>query len=460
MLQVSLTPKLASTHNTHQLSPTGVTPRLQGLVFETLQSWLQAGELDATLIAQSPLFGFAFEALSNIQLFDHAVDVVCDLIHETQEVEDNVEVVQLIVPRVIALRDTFHRAVASEDDDAVRGFCRIFTEAGETYRQLILAHPDTFLPLVQVIGECSAYHDLDIVPITFGFWWKLAQALGKQAEHGDNPESSQYAPFLEVYSKLQESMTVHLRFPEDESSQTAEARDEFRSFRHRMGDTLKDCCSVLGANVCMKRAYDAVMAAMQKGSAVSWQEIEAPLFSIRAMGAQVDPTDNSVLPLIMDMLPTLPRHTRIQYAAILVISRYTHWIAAHPQYLPFQLNYISEGFNVTENDVSLAAALAMKFMCMDCQEHLVPYLGQLHGFVTTAGLKLTLEEKIDVAEAIGYVIASMDQAEAAEALQKFTQPLLEQLQGACTGPLLLTREELDPVVGKSADVACKGNRTR
>ena len=442
------------------MSQTGVTPRLQGLVFETLQSWLQAGELDATLIAQSPLFGFAFEALSNIQLFDHAVDVVCDLIHETQEVEDNVEVVQLIVPRVIALRETFHQAVASEDDDAVRGFCRIFTEAGETYRQLILAHPDTFLPLVQVIGECSAYHDLDIVPITFGFWWKLAQALGKQAEHGDNPAASQYAPFLEVYSKLQESMTVHLRFPEDEASQTAEARDEFRSFRHRMGDTLKDCCSVLGANVCMKRAYDAVMTAMQKGSAVSWQEIEAPLFSIRAMGAQVDPTDNSVLPLIMDMLPTLPRHTRIQYAAILVISRYTHWIAAHPQYLPFQLNYISEGFNVTENDVSLAAALAMKFMCMDCQEHLVPYLGQLHGFVTTAGLKLTLEEKIDVAEAIGYVIASMGQAEAAEALQKFTQPLLEQLQGACTGPLLLTREELDPVVGKSANVARKKYCTR
>ena len=110
----------------------GVTARLQGLVFETLRSWLQAGELDATLIARSPLFAFAFDALGNIELFDHAVDVVCDLIHETQEVEDNVEVVQLIVPRVIALRDVFHQAVSSEEDDSVRGFCRIFTEAGET----------------------------------------------------------------------------------------------------------------------------------------------------------------------------------------------------------------------------------------------------------------------------------------------------------------------------------------
>jgi transportin-3 len=422
-----------------------VTPRLQGLVFETLRSWLQAGELDATLITKSPLFAFAFEALGKLELFDQAVDVICDLIHETQEVEEHVDSVQLIVPRVIGLRQAFLSAFEAEDDDSVRGYCRIFTEAGETYQQLILQHPDTFTPLVQVIGECASYHDLDIVPITFDFWWRLADALQKQSLEA---KSSIYVPYMEVYAKLQEAMTVHLRFPQDESSQTAAQRDDFRQFRHRMGDTLKDCCSVLGSNVCMKRAYDSVMAALQKGTAASWQEIEAPLFSIRAMGAQVDAMDESVLPLIMDMLPTLPRQTRIQYAAILVISRYTHWIAAHPQYLPFQLNYISEGFNVTENDVSLAAALAMKFMCQDCQEHLVPYLGQLHSFVTTAGLKLTLEEKLDVAEAIGYVIGSMGEAEAAEALQRFTQPLLEQIQQACTGPTLSTSEELDPVVGK------------
>lgn len=422
----------------------GVTPRLHSLVFDTLRSWLQAGELDVNLISQSPLFAFAFESLSNISLFDSAVEVVCDMIHETQEVHDNVGVVQLIVPRVIGLGPSFRQAVANEDDDAVRGFCRIFTEAGEIYRQLILQHAETFVPLVELLGECAAYHDLDIVPITFDFWWKLAEALAKEREKEENSLLSTLTPLLALYSKLQASLTLHLRFPEEESSQTAEQRDDFRAFRHRMGDTLKDCCSVLGADVCMKTAYDSVMAALQRSA--TWQEIEAPLFSIRAMGAKVDPSDEHVLPLIMDMLPNLPRHPRIQYAAILVISRYTHWIAAHPQYLPFQLGYISEGFNIQEADVSLAAALAMKFMCQDCQEHLVPYLGQLHSFVTTAGLGLTNAEKMDVAEAIGFVIGSMSESDAAAALEKFTQPLLEQLQEACVRPLLLSRDELEPII--------------
>lgn len=228
----------------------------------------------------------------------------------------------------------------------------------------------------------------------------------------------------------------------------------------------------------MKRAYDELQQALIKASAgspdgsatistngqgVSWQEIEAPLFSIRAMGAQVDPHDKeSVLPLIMDLLPKLPRHTRIQYAAILVISRYTHWIAEHPEYLPFQLNYISEGFEVTENDVSLAASLAMKFMCQDCKQHLVPYLPQLYSFVTATAdapslgntgavkpdrVQVTLEEKLDIAEAMGYVINSMPESEKASAMQKFTQHLLEQVQAAVQRPGMMSRDDLNPVIG-------------
>lgn len=441
----------------------GVTSRVQTAVFETLRAWLQAGEIDANMIAQTRLFQFTFEALANIELFDAAVDVICDMIHETQEVEDNVQVVEMIVPKVIALRPVFDQAVKDEEDDAVRGYCRIFTEAGETYRQLILAHPDTFLPLVEAIGQCAAYHDLDIVPITFGFWWKFGQALGKRARQDDRydeeedagPSSNQhqavYGPFLQVYANLQDSMIRHLQFPQGDNAgfTNAAARDEFRAFRHDMGDTLKDCCAVLGANVCMKRSYDLVMAALAKGDAMLWQEVEAPLFSMRSMGAEVDPSDDEVLPHIMDMLPTLPRHPKIQYAAILVISRYTQWINEHPSYLSFQLNYISSGFEIQTDDVAAAAAQAMKWMCKDCKEHLVPYLGQLYTFITTAGTGLEIDDRIEVTEAIGYVISIMSPNDAAEALQRFTQPILQQIQTLGAGPILQGREELTPLTGMS-----------
>jgi transportin-3 len=398
----------------------------------------------ARSVAESPLFSFAFDAVKSDSLFDAAVDVIQDLIHETQEVEDNVEVVQMIVPRVIELRSRLHEV--QDDPDTVRGLCRIFAEAGETYQVLLLQHPETFLPLVETIGEFSAYPDLDIVPITFNFWWKLAQNLTERDPTGENPA---YLPYRRLYAKLQDDMIRHLQFPPDDSEVSPAERDEFRSFRHYMGDTLKDCCEVLGADVCMKRSYELVAAAMNKPGGFVWQEIEAPLFSMRSMGARVDPNDDEVLPHIMDMLPQLPSHNKIRYAALLVISRYTEWIDKHPSYLEFQLNYISTGFEIVEDDVSSAAAQAMKFMCEDCKQHLVPYLPQLYSFITTAALKLPIEDRLEVAEAIGYVISHMPPNDSAMALQKFAQPLITQMQDLLTkDPGSVTKEEVQPALGE------------
>ncbi|WWC88244.1 uncharacterized protein L201_003150 [Kwoniella dendrophila CBS 6074] len=423
---------------TMYIQATGVTTQIQISVFETLRSWLQAGEVMAAQVAQTPLFNASFEALTSDQLFDAAVDVLCDLIHETQEVEDNVEVVQQIVPRLIALRPQLEEH--KEDPDRIRGYCRILCEAGECYKDLIVRHPQDLLPLVQSISECSAYPDLDIVPITFYFWYTLAMALGRQ------PDDPTVQTILDIYANLQSVIISHLHFPGDDEHQTAQERDEFRTFRHRMGDTLKDCCHVLGAPTCLRRSYDLIVNAMGKPSP-SWQEIEAPLFSMRSMGAEVDPDDDEVLPHIMDMLPKLPDHSKIRYAAILVISRYTLWIDRHPENLAFQLQYISAGFDMAEEQVSAAAAQAMKFMCQDCNQHLVPFLPQLHTFINSVGDKLDQADMVEVCEAIGYVISSMPASNAAQALKEFCQPLINNIQQVTSN-----QNEVDkPTLQKVAD---------
>ncbi|WVW85137.1 hypothetical protein I302_107174 [Kwoniella bestiolae CBS 10118] len=425
---------------TMYIQATGVTTQIQISVFETLRSWLQAGEVMASQVAQTPLFDASFDALASDQLFDAAVDVLCDLIHETQEVEDNVEVVQQIVPRVIALRPQLEEH--KEDADRIRGYCRILCEAGECYKDLIVRLPQDLLPLVQSIAECAAYPDLDIVPITFYFWYTLAMTLGRQ------PSDPSIQPILDIYANLQAVIIGHLHFPGDDEHQTAQERDEFRTFRHRMGDTLKDCCHVLGAPTCLKRSYDLTVNAMGKPSP-SWQEIEAPLFSMRSMGAEVDPDDDEVLPHIMDMLPKLPDHPKIRYAAILVISRYTQWIDRHPDNLAFQLQYISAGFDTSESseEVSAAAAQAMKFMCQDCNQHLVPFLPQLHTFINSVGDKLDQADMVEVCEAIGYIITSMPPDSAASALKEFCQPLIAKVQAVAS----LENEVDKPTLQKVAD---------
>lgn len=336
----------------------GATFAVQSQVFNCLSSWLISGEVTAMSIAQTPLLSYAFEALNSDDLFDVAVSVVCDLIHETQEIEDNMPVIELIVPRVISLKPKL--AAWNDDPEKIRGLARIFTEAGEMYRSLLLHHTETFYPIVEAIGECSAYPDLDIVPITFPFWMRLAQSIGKR--------SSVSPLLLDAYKALMNVIIRHLHFPAELTTVTGQEADNFRSFRHVMGDTLKDCCYVLGTDVCLLSAYELITTAMTRGPNISWQEIEAPLFSMRSMGAEVDPNDDRAVPKIMDLIPKLPAHPRVRYASLLIISRYTEWISKHPTYIPAQLNYISAGFEDSDSEVNAAAGQALRYLCQDCKQ--------------------------------------------------------------------------------------------
>jgi transportin-3 len=52
------------------------------------------------IVQTSPFFDFAINSLSDPALFDMSINLLCDLIHETQELGDNLAVIQAIVPRL------------------------------------------------------------------------------------------------------------------------------------------------------------------------------------------------------------------------------------------------------------------------------------------------------------------------------------------------------------------------
>jgi len=432
---------------------------VQAQIFDCLRSWLVAGEVSASALAETPLFAFTFEALASDDLFDAAVDVICELIHETQEIEDNMPVIELIVPRVIALKPLLREQ--RDDPDKIKGYARIFAEAGETYRLLVLQHTETFFPIVEAIGECSAYSDLDIVPITFPFWMRLAQNIGKK------PSVSPL--FLDAYRTLMGVIVGHLHFPADVTTMSPQEADNFRSFRHVMGDTLKDCCFVLGTNSCLLATYNMITTALSRNAdALSWQEIEAPLFAMRSMGAEIDSHDDDVVPKIMDLIPSLPNHPRVRYAATLIIARYTEWINLHPDYIQYQLQYISASFEDSDTEVSGAAGNALKYLCQDCKQvriihstlhdnshslyllqHLADFLPTLHAFLGTTGSKLAQEDRRQVYEAIAYVISAMPMERAAESLRTFSLDILAQVHAITNKPTVATKQELQDVSSKS-----------
>lgn len=416
------------------IQATGITPEIQNAVFTCLRSWLMAGEIVIEELILTPLFPAVFDALNSEQLFDASADAVCEIIHETQEINDNMAAIEQIVPRVVALRPEL--AKSGDDFERIRGYARIFAEAGETYRALILQHPETFFPIVEALGECSACPDLDIVPITFPFWMRLAQLIGKR--------SSVPPPFLDAYRSLMTVIIHHLHFPPDSSPLKGQEADDFRSFRHVMGDTLKDCCFVLKAETCLMAAYNMITAALARGPDMSWQEIEAPLFAMRSMGAEIDPNDEDAVPKILELIPSLPTHPRIRYAALLIIGRYSQWTDAHPSYLQPQLQYVSAGFEDPDLEVCSAAGHALKYICGDCKRHLVDFLPTLHTFVTSTGSRLLQEDRSEVYRAIAYVISAMPMSSAGESLKMFSFDILTKVH-AVTVKQAVTKEEMQEV---------------
>ncbi|KAG8906064.1 Nuclear import receptor [Tulasnella sp. 417] len=417
----------------------GMTPAVQAQVLNCLRSWLQTGEVTSHMVAATPLFQVTFSGLAHDELFEPAIDVLCGLIHETQEFDDDMDVIQALIPQLVALRPVLSTALQAHDADKVRGYCRLFTEAGKTYRLLILQHPETFFPLVEAIGDCAAYHDLDIVPVTFPFRFRLAQSIGKKP---DVPK-----PVLDAYRTLMGAIIKHLHFPANPENMSPHQRDKFKGFRHIVGDTLKDCCYVLGTDGCLLTTYEMITQALAKGSLgqlVSWQDIEAPLFSVHLMGAEVNPDDDKIVSQIMDLIPQLPAHPRIRYAAIMVISSYAEWTYRHPTYIPFQLTYLLAGFDDSDQEVAAASGQAMKYMCKDCQQHLVPYIPQLHTFVQSMGSKLLQADRLKVYEAIAYVIAPMPMEDAGQTLRLFSLDLISHIHGIVSKPAA-EKEELTNV---------------
>ncbi|KAF9076184.1 armadillo-type protein [Rhodocollybia butyracea] len=418
------------------IQASGVTTDIQNQVFACLSSWIISGQVNLADMTTSPLLGFAFEALSSEQLFDAVVELICDIIHETQEIDDNMALIELVVPRVIALKPLLTKD--RENPDKIRGYARIFAEAGETYRMLIVRHPETFYPIVEAIAECSAYPDLDIVPITFQFWDRLAQVIGKK--------SSVPPIFTQAYRSVMGVIIKHLQFPPDATPLTGQEAEDFRSFRHVMGDTLKDCCDVLETESCLLTTYEMIASALSRSQdTISWQEIEAPLFALRSMGAVIDTKDDTAVPKILQLIPQLPLHPRVRYAALLIVSRYTEWINMHPDYIQMQLQYISAGFEDTDLEVCAAAGQALKYLCQDCKQHLVEVLPTLHTFLNSVGSKLVQDDRRQIYEAIAHVISAMPMEKAAESLKSFSLDILTLIHSIASKPDLATKEELKAV---------------
>jgi transportin-3 len=367
---------------------------------------MSSGEIDIEKIAGTPLVERSFASLESDVIFESAVDVICEIIRrsgsrlrrKTVDAAPCMPIIQSVYNHLLPLIPVLNQASQEEDEEKLRGLCRIFAGAGEDYLPLILENPEAWKGIVDGLLACTASSDLEIVAITFYFWGMLADEIcpsfsdsqdynngkaqptnrdtGKPLTAAELEEESKKAliraKFVDVYRVLIDLMIRHLHYPL-ENTWTSQERDEFREFRHVMGGVLKNCVLVLGQEEALSKPYNILHGFVISGApggaldpSTPWQSIEAPLFALRTMGKNIRNDESKMLPEIMSMLPQLPAHPKVRYAAILVIGRYASWTREHPEFIPYQMTFISKGFEDKES--MAAASRALRYLCDECGE--------------------------------------------------------------------------------------------
>lgn len=384
----------------------------------------------------SPLLDIVFSALDNDYSFDAAVDCLCSIFRETREVDECLPTIQILLPRVITLQPRIQQAADAEDTEAFKGITRVFAEAGEAWVVLIAREPRHFRALVSAVLECAALDmDRDAIGLTFIFWYelKLYLILERYIEAR--------VQYVDIYAKLVDILLKQLEFPTpDGPNQTdlfdgdREAEEKFREFRHHMGDVLKDCCEIMGVTECLSKVLDRIKAWMASyasqattASVPFWQQLEAPLFSMRAMGRMVDKEEDIILPQIMPLIVQIPHHEKLRFATIMVLGRYTEWTANHPEFLEAQFSYIVSSFGTDSKEIVRAAAMSMKFFCTDCKHLLGSQVVQLQQFYDQTLDKLPGISQEELTEGVASVVAVQPPSQTFELMKLYCDPLMARL---------------------------------
>ncbi|KAK3180450.1 Nuclear import receptor [Lecanicillium sp. MT-2017a] len=403
-------------------------------LMECITSWLR--EVPVDTIVNSPLLEVIFNGLTADECSQEASECLCVMLRETRDVDETQETIQLLFPRVVALRPRIATVAEEEDTEALKALTKVLATAAESWSVAIARQPAHFRPLVEAVLECAARDkDKDVIEHTFFFWYDLKQYLVLERYIQSRLE------LVDIYSKLVDIMLTHLQYPEPDSGNEndlfdgdREQEEKFREFRHQMGDTLKDACEVMGVTECLTKVLHAIQVWMQKyashvtdAQVPHWQELEAPLFAMRALGRLVDKDEEIVLPQLMPLLVQIPSHEKLKFATIMVLGRYTEWTAAHPEYLEAQFNYIVTSFQADSREIVRAAALAIKFFCTDCRHLLSSQAMQLQSFYDQVLDKLPNQSKEEVTDGVSSVVAVQPVDQTYHLLKAYCDPLIQRL---------------------------------
>ncbi|GLJ30869.1 hypothetical protein SUGI_0613730 [Cryptomeria japonica] len=445
---------------------------LQEQVLEAFASWLRLSHgIPAAALASHPLVLAAISGLSSEQLFESAVNAICELIHYTETgspggLAEQMPLVQVLVPQIMGLRNRFSASLKValmekqgsqggesgvdqayiEDEEIVKAMARLFAEMGDCYVELIASGSNESMMIIEALVEVTSHPEYDIASMTFNFWHSLQTVLTKREYYTsfgneaaiEAEKERRLTIFRPTFELLVSLVSFRVMYPHNYERLSREDLADFKRTRYAVGDILLDASSVLSGEVTLKILSNNFFQAGStagNGDSWDWRSAEAALYCIRAIARAVPISEETVLPQVIGFLVKLPLQPQLLQTACLTIGAYSKWLGSASgasSFLPSIIEILTRAMTTSE-DSSTAAAMALRHVCDACRDKLAGSLDGLfhiyHKAVSReSGYKLSTEDALQLIEALSMVITALPPEHAKKALEALCIPAVTPLQ--------------------------------
>ncbi|XP_050347277.1 transportin-3 [Nymphalis io] len=342
-------------------------------IVKCMTSWIQVRAMSIQEVPQNAVIGFSLQVLrdhNSINLLHSAAsDCICAILHCLEDNNNNTDVEKLLFDSVSALEESYHMAVAHEEEEKAANYAGVFTELAETFLEKIIlcaANGNAHFAMrsLELSLVCVGHHDYDVAEITFNLWYRLSEEV---YERDYQPLTDVFKPHIE---RLIEALARHCQC-EPDHTQLPDEGDEFYEFRMKVMELIKDVVFIVGSSSVFRQMFAVLQADLP------WEQTEAALFIMQSVAKNILPEEYEYVPKVVEAILSMPEgtHPAVRKTCILLLGELCEWIERHPECLEPCLQSLIGALQ--DQSLAGAAATALQNICAACRSHAAPHAATL-----------------------------------------------------------------------------------
>ena len=420
------------------------------IAYEVLFTWIRHVPIQPNVITGSPLLETTFHALLNQETMEIAADVIIETYKMYPSyVHSNQSLVQKMIP--LSSNLPFDQALASNNEDVLRTFCRVITEMAESYMSLILSIQFQDAPkLVEWVLRCSSIPEIEISSITLHFWYRMVVDLETIEPYEFRQDLiDQYTPYL--LQLIDMCSTNLMKYPSDASDLSEDELDDVYRNRFYVSETVEDCCRLVGGHTVLDRLGKKLKNQVNivgNNLSTNWHGIESCLMCILSINKFIPSDEATFLPFVFELIPRLPPDIHpLRCTTSKLIGKYAMWLTGHPHLLQPLMPFLAQGLSIPS--CSAAAALSIKELCGCSNRQMAmgePVL-ELYTQITASSGQLALKDELEVLEGACRAISRQvqeTQIDGSNFVQRIVQPIGNRLSAKAADPNSNPKKDILP----------------